>query len=126
MFDHTEGLKEKFIRKGFWIYLFSFIVGPIGYLTKMTLSESLSVDEMGVLYGIISLVILVGAYNDLGFTEALHYFLPRFAVEKKYAEFKTVLLYALISKLVSSTILGIFFFFGAEWLSRVYFENSAA
>ncbi len=65
MIKNDESLKEKFVRKGFWIYLFSFVIGPIGYVTKMILSSELSVEQIGVFYGIISLIALVGTYNDL-------------------------------------------------------------
>jgi O-antigen/teichoic acid export membrane protein len=126
MLDKNEGLKEKFIRKGFWIYLFSFIVGPIGYLTKMLLSADLSVEEMGILYGIISFILLIGTYNDLGLTESLNFFLPKFAVEKRYAEFKTALLYAVTAQAASSVLIGGGLFFGAEWLAEAYFKSPAA
>ncbi len=126
MLDKNEGLKEKFIRKGFWIYLFAFVTGPIGYATKMILSSDLSVDEMGVLYGIISLILLVGAYNDLGMTESLNFFLPKYAVEKRYAEFKAVLLYAVMGQTLSGIALALAFFFGADWIGTRYFEHGEA
>lgn len=84
MIKHDENLKEKFVRKGFWIYLFSFVIGPMGYLTKMILSSELSVEQVGVFYGIISLITLAGTYNDLGLTEAMQFFLPKYAVKGEY------------------------------------------
>ena len=56
MINHSESLAEKFIRKGFWLYLFSFLVGPLGYVVKIILSHDLSVEEIGLLYGILSFV----------------------------------------------------------------------
>lgn len=111
MLKNDESLKEKFVRKGFWIYLFSFIIGPIGYATKMVLSSDLSVEQIGVFYGIISLITLVGTYNDLGLTEALQFYLPKFAVNKQYGKFKAALFYAFCAQTVSSVILGSAFFF---------------
>jgi hypothetical protein len=46
MLNHSESLAEKFIRKGFWLYLFSFLVGPLGYVVKIILSADLSVEEI--------------------------------------------------------------------------------
>jgi len=105
MLKNDENLKEKFVRKGFWIYLFSFIIGPIGYATKMILSSDLTVEQIGVFYGIISLITLVGTYNDLGLTEALQYYLPKFAVNKQYGKFKAALFYALSAQFLSSVVL---------------------
>ncbi len=111
MIKNDESLKEKFVRKGFWIYLFSFIIGPIGYATKMILSSELSIEQMGVFYGIISLVTLVGTYNDLGLTETLQYFLPKYAVKKEYGKFRAAVLYAFGAQISTSVLLGAAFFF---------------
>lgn len=111
MLKNDESLKEKFVRKGFWIYLFSFIIGPVGYATKMILSSDLTVEQIGVFYGVISLITLVGTYNDLGLTEALQYYLPKFAVAKQYGKFKAALFYAFCAQMLSSLILGSAFFF---------------
>lgn len=54
MITDNETLTEKFARKGLWLYIFTFLVAPIGYIIKMVLSQDLSVREIGALYGIIS------------------------------------------------------------------------
>jgi hypothetical protein len=38
MIDQHGSLGEKFLKKGFWLYLFSFIVAPFGYLVKIIIS----------------------------------------------------------------------------------------
>jgi hypothetical protein len=50
MIDKHNSLAEKFLKKGFWLYLFSFIVAPIGYIIKIILSIDLTVSEIGILY----------------------------------------------------------------------------
>jgi hypothetical protein len=50
MIDQHKTLSEKFIKKGFWLYLFSFIIAPIGYIIKIIISGELSVSELGILY----------------------------------------------------------------------------
>lgn len=84
-----EPLGKKLIRKGFWMYLFSYLVAPAGYLIKMIVSNTLSVEDVGVMYAVIGFVTLISVYNDLGLTEALYYFLPRFWVKKKFDYVKT-------------------------------------
>jgi hypothetical protein len=44
--EQHQSLSEKFLRKGFWLYLFSFIIAPMGYIIKVIISGELSVSEV--------------------------------------------------------------------------------
>ncbi len=79
-----ENLAKKFIGKGFWLYLFTFLSAPLAYIAKMILSRDVSVAEFGIFYGIVSLITLLSALNDLGGTESLNYFLPKYIIRKEY------------------------------------------
>ncbi|MDD2486828.1 MAG: oligosaccharide flippase family protein [Candidatus Gracilibacteria bacterium] len=122
MLNSKESLSEKFIKRGFWLYLFSFIVGPVGYIIKIILSNDLSVEEIGILYGIVSLVVLLTVYHDLGLTEALNFFLPKYIVENDYDKFKSALAYALLAQIPTSIFIGSVLFFSSEYLSVHYFN----
>lgn len=126
MLNQGESLAEKFIRKGFWLYLFSFLVGPLGYVVKIILSGDLSVEEIGLLYGIISLVMLFAAYHDLGLTESLNFFLPKFIVEKDWTRFKSLVVYSLVAQLITSTFIGLVLFFSSGYLAEHYFKTPEA
>ena len=41
-----ETLSEKFIKKGFWLYLFAFLIAPSGYIIRLLISNDLSVAEV--------------------------------------------------------------------------------
>lgn len=110
MLNHSESLAEKFIKKGFWLYLFSFLVGPLGYVVKIILSGDLSVDEIGLLYGVLSLVGLLSVYHDLGLTESLNFFLPKFIVQKDWTRFKSLVMYSVGAQVITSTIIGLILF----------------
>ena len=56
--------KHHFIKKGFWLYLFTVLGAPLGYFVRIILSHNLGVREIGVMYGVISLLALLGVYND--------------------------------------------------------------
>ncbi len=49
-----ESLTHKFVRRGSWLYLLSFIAGPLAYAIKITISHDLSVSDIGLLYGVLS------------------------------------------------------------------------
>jgi len=126
MIDQYSTLSEKFLRKGFWLYLFSFIMAPIWYIIKIILSGELTVSEVGILYGIISLIWLLSAFNDLWMTESLNYFIPKFISKKRYDKVKSILFYALSTQIITSIIIAGFFYFGADYIANNYFETSAA
>jgi hypothetical protein len=46
MIEQHKTLSEKFLKKGFWLYLFSFIIAPIGYIIKIIVSGEISVSEL--------------------------------------------------------------------------------
>lgn len=100
----NESLSEKLIKKGFWLYLFSYLIAPGGYLIRLLISNSpeVSVADVGILYSIISLVNFLNVYNDLGLTESLQYFLPKFWIKKQYNQIKTTIFLSLGVQLVSS------------------------
>jgi hypothetical protein len=41
-----QPLGEKLIKKGFWLYLFSFLIAPAGYVIKVIISNSVSVADV--------------------------------------------------------------------------------
>lgn len=126
MLNHTESLAEKFIRRGFWLYLFSFLIGPLGYVVKIILSADLTVEEIGLLYGILSLISLLGVYHDLGLTESLNFFLPKSIVEKNWTQFKSLVAYSLVAQIITSTLIGLALFFSSGYLAEHYFRSPEA
>lgn len=54
-------------------------------------SRSLSVEDVGLVYSIIGFIGLLSAFNDLGLTEALQYYLPHYIIDKEYGKAKTIL-----------------------------------
>ncbi len=126
MIDQHASLWEKFLKKGFWLYLFSFIIAPIWYIIKIVISWEISVSELGILYGIISLITLLSAYNDLGMSESINYFLPKFITEKRYDKVKTMLTFAFLTQITTGLTIAFFFFFWADFIANNYFKSSEA
>ena len=121
---HEESLGKKFVTRGFWLYAFTFLIWPLGYITKMIISRDLSVGEVWVIYGVISFITLISTYNDLGCTESLNFFLPKHIINKTYGKAKYLLGLTLKIQTITSVILFLTLFFIAPWLARVYFWNS--
>lgn len=41
MLEQEESLSRKFIRRGFWLYLFTFLTAPLSYTIKIILARDL-------------------------------------------------------------------------------------
>lgn len=126
MIEQHGSLAEKFLKKWAWLYLFSFIIGPIGYIIKIIISWDLSVAEIWILYGILSLMVLLSAYNDLWLTDSLNYFVPKYIADNRYDKVKTILTYTLIAQFISGVSIACFFFFAADFISTSYFKDASA
>jgi len=118
-----ETLAEKLIKRGFWIYFFSFLIAPSGYIIKLLISNDLSVEEVWVIYAILWFISILWNYNDLWFTESLKYFLPKFWINKKYDEFKTSIFLALWIQTFTAILIAIWLWFGADFLAQNYFHS---
>lgn len=126
MIDQHKSLSEKFLRKGFWLYLFSFIIAPIWYIIKIIISWELTVSEVWVLYGVISLITMIAAYNDLWLTDSLNYFIPKFITEERYDKVKSILAYTFITQVSTWILIACFFFFWSDFIANNYFKTETA
>lgn len=126
MLNSEETLSQKFVRRGSWIFLFTLLTAPLGYIIRMVLTGDLSKDEVGIIYGVIGLLTLFSAYNDLGFTESLNYFLPKYIIKKDYARCKYLLTTAFWIQIVTSTLVGGLFYLSAGFLADWHFKSAAA
>jgi O-antigen/teichoic acid export membrane protein len=120
---HEEALAKKFVQKGFWIYLFAFLIAPLWYITRMAISRDLTVEEVGMFYGAFSLIGLLSAFNDFWCTESLNYFLPKYIIKNEYGKAKYLLKLTFIIQLLTSISIGSMLFIGSPWLANHYFQE---
>lgn len=121
-----EPLKKKLIRNSFWLYFFSFIVAPTGYIIKVIASRELSVEDIGIFYSVLGIISLISTYNDLGLTESMQYFLPHYLIDKNFKKAKSMLQFTLVSQLISSALIIVALLFLAPWLATHYFQSPLA
>lgn len=126
MIEQHNSLTEKFLKKGFWLYLFTFILAPVGYIIKIIISWELTVSEVWILYGIISLITLISSFNDFWMTESLKHFIPKFIVENRYDKIKSILSYALIIQMLTWISIWLFFVYWSDFIANNYFKNPEA
>ena len=121
-----ETLAEKLVKKWFWVYLFTFLTAPSGYIIRVIVSNDLSVSNVWLLYSIISFIALISIYNDLWLTQSLRYFLPKYRINKKYDNFKTAIFLSLWIQILTWILIAILLFFWVDFLANNYFHNPEA
>ena len=126
MIEQHSSLAEKFLKKGFWLYLFSFIIAPIGYIIKIIISGEISVSELGILYWVISLITLLSSFNDFGMTESMNFFIPQYLQKKDYSKVKSIITFAFLTQVTTWFIIALFLFFWSDWLALNYFKSESA
>lgn len=117
---------SRLLRKNIWIYFFSFLIAPTGYIVKIVISNSVTVEELGTLYAVMSFIQILGSYNDVGMTESLNYFLPGYIHQKNIQKITSTFSIALVTQLISTIIISVILFFAASWLSVHYFGTPYA
>ena len=121
-----EALGEKFLHRWKWLYLFTLLWAPLGYIIKIILSRDLSINDFGIFYGIISLITLLSAINDIGCTESLNYILPQYIIKKQYSKVKYLLKFVFKIQLFSSVFIIAGLFFLADWIAITHFKSAHA
>jgi hypothetical protein len=69
-----------------------------------------------------SLMTILGSYNDFGMTESLNYFLPGYIHDKNKKKITSTFAIALLTNMFTSSVLCLLLFFGADWLANNYFN----
>lgn len=121
-----QPLWQKLIKKGFWLYFFTILIAPAGYVIKVIISNKMSIEDVGLFYSIIGLIFIISLYNDLGLTEALQYFLPKYRLRKEYNNVKTLTILTWIVQLVTWIIIAWGLYLGADRLAIHYFHTPEA
>lgn len=103
------------------MYLFAFLSGPIGYAIKIIISHDLSVSELGILYGVLSFILLVASMNDFGMVESLNYFIPKFVAQGKNEKIKSFFIYGGMAMLITSLLSGSLLYLFSDLLAGAYF-----
>lgn len=121
-----NNLKKKLIHNGTWLYIFSFLIAPSGYLLKVMIARELSVEDIGLFYSIIWIITIISTYNDLWLTEALQYFLPRYLLKQEISKATSLIRFTRGMQFFTWIIISWLLFFGAPRLAEHYFTSSLA
>lgn len=121
-----DSLTHRMVRGGGIVVFFALLSSPIGYLIRMLYSRTLSIEMYGLFYSILSLLIMIGAFNDLGFGYSLSYLVPKLINKGRRSEAWLVYRYNQIVEFGTAILISILLFFSADYLSQSYFKSDHA
>lgn len=117
-----KSLFSTFIQNGIRIYIISYVALPLGYITRMIISNDLNVEEVWVFYSLLGLIGMLSAYSGWGLVEAIKYFIPKFLVKKEYGKIKTIVLFSFLMQVLISFLIAIIIYFTKDRLAISYFK----
>ncbi|MBI5347168.1 MAG: oligosaccharide flippase family protein, partial [Candidatus Aenigmarchaeota archaeon] len=114
---------KRFIKGTFIILLFSVVSTLIGYMSKLALAQTTSVKDIGLFFSVLSFVAFFTFFRDLGLSDSLVYFIPKFFVEKSRAKVKSSILFTLSVQLSMGFLFFIAILFLSDFLANGYFKD---
>lgn len=124
--ENSRPLNIRIIRGSSTILLFTFLTSPIAYLIRVLYSHTLSVEMYGLFYAVVSLFLLLAAYNDLGFGYSVSFLVPKFLKKGDLKSSWNIYKYEQLIEISTSVFLSIILVLSANWLSTVYFKSPLA
>lgn len=118
-----ENLKSKLTRNGLIMYFLAFVAAPAWYVMKILLAQKIWVEDIGLFYSVLWLIIIISAYNDLWLTEALQYYLPHYLIDTDYVKAKTIIVFTFLVQLISAILVWTILFFLSGFLATSYFHS---
>ncbi len=118
--------EEKPILKVKDIYLFYalyFFIVPLGFLIRILYSRTISLEEFGIIYALISFFGLIHIFTNLGLANSLMYFIPKYNIKKNFEDIKNLFYYNFIVQFISTIIISSLIYLFAEFLAINYFKS---
>ncbi len=108
------------------ILLASFYVMLMGYILRIFLSRSLTVEEFGLFYAVVAFVAVFNSFRELGLNSSLVKHLPEFLVKKDYTKIKSSILFVSLTQIVTLSVITIVIFSLSDTIAIAFFKTSEA
>lgn len=123
---NSNSFQKKVLQGSFIAVFFSLVGSVFAYLIKVFYSRTLSIDDYSLFYAVFGFFILVSTYTELGFGEAMSYFIPKHFKNEKYQDLLNTLVYGQLIQIIVAIVLSIAIWFLAPLLAISYFKVSGS
>ena len=115
-----------YFKKGFKgsviILLTSLLAALFGFLIRIFLANTISLEEYGLFYSMFTFFMFIGIFTTLGYGQSLIKFIPEFQVQKRKDLIDKTVLYVLIISLALRLIFIFAIVLLADYLTLNYFK----
>ncbi len=108
------------------IFIFSIFSAFIAYLTRLVLAKNLSVEDFGLFYAVIAVILTLVLIEKFGLGDALVKFIPEFNVKKRKDLIKGSISYTLIFSIAFAFLLAVLLIVFSDFLAVNYFHSQKA
>lgn len=122
----TQSVTHRLLKGSSVIFFFTIITSPLGYLIRMIFSRSLSIEEYGLIYAMLSFFALLTMVNDLGFGHAVSYFVPKFINQGKFKLGWLLYRYDQIIEVVTSLCIAALLLLTSNFWVTLFFKHPSA
>lgn len=123
--EQTQKIEETSIQKNLIsIFLLGYATLLFSYFLRLLYGNSLTTQELGVLFSIIGFVTIISFIFSLGLPEAFNYFGVKFFENKNHTNLKQILMYTLTIQTILSAITFLVIFLLSDFLIKNYFKIS--
>jgi len=127
----TMNYTKKAVTGALWIAAGVVVAQALGYLLRLLLARSFTVEEFGLIYAVLAFFGLFGLFQSWGLNEAVTKFVAEALAKHESSregrrDIKEVVWIAAGVMYASSLLLAIATFLAAEWLGLHYFKSEAA
>lgn len=108
------------------IMLFVIFSSMLGYAQKLLFAKTINVADIGLFFSVLSFVTFFSFLRDLGLSESLVYFIPRFIIKKSKNKIKSSILFTVRMQVICGILISVFFVFSSGLLAKLYFKDPRA
>lgn len=120
--DNLRSLKEKVVEGGVLIIGLSLVGALAAFIIRVLYSRTLSVENYGLFYAVFGFFSIISTHTELGFGEAISYFVPKYLKLKRYKQLWNTFIYGQLIQLATAVLISGILVILAPTLSRVYFK----
>jgi len=123
---NSENHLKKAVSGATWVFFLGGVSYLLSFLLRVILSRTLPLEQLGLFFAMLSLIMFATIFRDLGLGTAAVKYISENLANKDYSRIKTILLSSLTLQTTHSVLTFLLFVPFIGFLARSYFRSSEA
>lgn len=109
----------------FWVYFFTFLAMPLGYLIRVMYAQNLSVEDYGVFYGLFGFFAVFEVVRSWALPSAINFFTNKHLVKEEFNQVKTLFWFGHGFRFLLSLLIGGLLYIFRPWIFQTFYPTEA-